>query len=358
MSESNKITQIRVDGKTYDIDLPGEKVQKLEGSINSVSATLDTFSTSVTSRIDAIEARTDVVDVVNSYSSTAPTLNNYDVATISANDIIKVLNDETHGNATSYYRYTPNATGQSTTWTYIGKVDAYYTTTELNPMLESITTNISSVSANLAAEVTARQNAINGLDVDAFSLASTAANVVTLKKIKEADGKIADGGADDISFYNKAGADSAISTAIDALDNTVLHKAGGETISGSLTINGSVTVNDALSLNGSADGKRKLSLGSQYISTYDGDSRLYIHSNSTIKTHGSILPDADNADSLGASNARFKTIYVSGSLSDGASKLSIDEIKSSLGNISSSVSTISSSVSALDTAMATEDKKL
>lgn len=260
MSEETRktITKIRVDGKEYDIDLPNGKVNELETKINN------------------IEARTDVVDVVGSKAD----LDTYDTTKISANDIVKVLKDEIQSNAIAYYRYKPGEEpDEEPTWECVGTLGAYYTVAEMDPILESITTSIATV------------------------------------------------------------------------DDNALHKAGGEMITGSLTINGSVTVNDALSLNGSADGKRKLSLGSQYIRTDGGDSRLYIHSNSGIKTYGNISPDADNTDSLGASDARFKTIYVSGKLSDGSNELSVNDIKDSLGNISSSVSNVSSSVSSLNTAL-------
>ena len=64
--------------------------------------------------------------------------------------------------------------------------------------------------------------AIDGLDVSEFKLTetNTSTNVVTLHGIKETDGKIAVGttSGNDVAFYNKTGADNAISTAINALD--------------------------------------------------------------------------------------------------------------------------------------------
>lgn len=66
--------------------------------------------------------------------------------------------------------------------------------------------------------------AINGLDVSDFSLASTntTTNVITLSAIKEVDGEIAKSTdtTKDVTFYNKTGADNAISAAINALDTS------------------------------------------------------------------------------------------------------------------------------------------
>lgn len=52
-------------------------------------------------QIDAIVAASDVVDIVGTYQE----LENYDTSHLGDNDIIKVLKDSTHNNATSYYRW-------------------------------------------------------------------------------------------------------------------------------------------------------------------------------------------------------------------------------------------------------------
>lgn len=54
----------------------------------------------------------DVVDTVSTYAD----LESYDTSSLTDNDIIKVLNDETHGGDSSYYRY--DATND--TWIYVG----------------------------------------------------------------------------------------------------------------------------------------------------------------------------------------------------------------------------------------------
>ena len=80
-------------------------------------------------QIDAITVSSDVVDVVGTYSE----LENYDTTHIKANDIIKVLQDSTHNNALSYYRWTViNNVGS---WVYIGSEGPFYTKSETDDLL-------------------------------------------------------------------------------------------------------------------------------------------------------------------------------------------------------------------------------
>lgn len=70
-------------------------------------------------QIDAISASSDVVDIVGTYAD----LQNYDTTKLKDNDIIKVLQDETQGNATTYYRWSTH----TNTFTLIGQEGPYYT---------------------------------------------------------------------------------------------------------------------------------------------------------------------------------------------------------------------------------------
>ena len=71
--------------------------------------------------IDALSASSDVTDVVGTYTD----LQNYDTSGLTANDIIKVLEDSTHDDSTTYYRWIlVGGVGQ---WQYIGEQGAYYT---------------------------------------------------------------------------------------------------------------------------------------------------------------------------------------------------------------------------------------
>lgn len=78
-------------------------------------------------QIDAITSKSDVVDVVATYAD----LQAYDTSTLGDNDVIKVLDDETHGDALTYYRW--SKTNQ--TWTFIGQEAPYYSKSQTDTLL-------------------------------------------------------------------------------------------------------------------------------------------------------------------------------------------------------------------------------
>lgn len=77
--------------------------------------------------IELIEMSSDVVDIVGTYAE----LQQYDTSKLHDNDIIKVLQDETHSNETSYYRWSK----ASSSFSYIGSEGPYYTESEIDTML-------------------------------------------------------------------------------------------------------------------------------------------------------------------------------------------------------------------------------
>lgn len=81
------------------------------------------------SQIDTITASSDVKDIVG----TKAELNNYDTSTLGNNDIIKVLQDESENNATTYYRW-DSATEH---FTLIGEEGPYYTKSQTDTLLNA-----------------------------------------------------------------------------------------------------------------------------------------------------------------------------------------------------------------------------
>lgn len=73
-------------------------------------------------QIDGITSSSDVKDIVGTYAE----LQNYDTSTLGNNDIIKVLQDNTHNDAMTYYRW--NTTTQQ--FTYVGQEGPYFTKSE------------------------------------------------------------------------------------------------------------------------------------------------------------------------------------------------------------------------------------
>lgn len=78
--------------------------------------------------IEEIEMSSDVVDIVGTYAE----LQTYDTSKLHDNDIIKVLQDETHLNETAYYRWST----ATDTFSYVGSEGPYYTESEVDALLD------------------------------------------------------------------------------------------------------------------------------------------------------------------------------------------------------------------------------
>ena len=98
-------------------------------AVTSEATARQTADAGLQSQIDAITAGSDVKDIVG----TKAELNNYDTSTLGNNDIIKVLQDESENNATTYYRW--NATTQQ--FTLIGEEGPYYTKSQTDTLLNA-----------------------------------------------------------------------------------------------------------------------------------------------------------------------------------------------------------------------------
>lgn len=68
----------------------------------------------IENEVEEIKNNPDVVDIVDTYAD----LQSYDTQHLSDNDIIRVLQDETHDGNSTYYRFNKNAG----TWTFIGEI--------------------------------------------------------------------------------------------------------------------------------------------------------------------------------------------------------------------------------------------
>lgn len=87
----------------------------------------ESADTNLQRQIDSIVASSDVVDIVGTYQD----LLNYDTSKLGDNDIIKVLDDSTHNDSTSYYRWKKT----QSQWQYIGSEGPYYTKSETDTLL-------------------------------------------------------------------------------------------------------------------------------------------------------------------------------------------------------------------------------
>lgn len=85
-------------------------------------------------QIDAIASKSDVVDVVANYAA----LQAYDTSKLNDNDVVKVLDDETHGDTMTYYRWNKS----TSSWSYIGQEAAYYSKSQMDTLLATKQDNL------------------------------------------------------------------------------------------------------------------------------------------------------------------------------------------------------------------------
>lgn len=112
-------------------------------------------------QIDAIIARSDVVDVVGTYKE----LTEYDTTKLGDNDIVKVLKDENEDNAETYYRWLKS----SSTFELVGSVGEKYTKAEIDEILgDYYQKNETSGAADIQAALNEKQDAGNYVETETF----------------------------------------------------------------------------------------------------------------------------------------------------------------------------------------------
>lgn len=92
-----------------------EIIEQLEEQLAQEILDRQAADNTLQGEIDDLKNSPDVVDIVQDYAA----LQAYDTSKLGDNDIIRVLEDETHDGDSTYYRWDK----QAETWTYIGKID-------------------------------------------------------------------------------------------------------------------------------------------------------------------------------------------------------------------------------------------
>lgn len=149
---------------TGDLQSIRDAIEKLEEYAITETEARETKDADLQNQIDTIKAASDVVDVVANHAE----LEDYDTSSLTKDDIIKVLKDETQNNAITYYRWGNN------TFTLIGLVGPYYTTTETDTLIKTeqtaresadtgLSARIDSLSSELSTERTARESGDSAL---------------------------------------------------------------------------------------------------------------------------------------------------------------------------------------------------
>lgn len=173
---------------------------QIDGFQNSVSTLQTGLSTETSERtaadnnlqsqIDALTSASDVVDVVG----TKAALDSYDTSGLTDKDVIKVLDDESDGNQTTYYRWDT----ETSQFDLIGAQGPYYTISAADEAIQTavsaeasarqsadntLTASIEGVQNSLASEVTARQNADSELDARITSISGGKQDALTAEQV-------------------------------------------------------------------------------------------------------------------------------------------------------------------------------
>lgn len=117
-------TLINVEGNSLE-----DVIKQLEEGLAQEILDRQAADNTLQGEIDDIKNSPDVVDIVATYVA----LQAYDTSSLGNNDIVRVLADETHDGASTYYRW--NAGTRS--WIYIGEVGDYYTKGQVDDLLDT-----------------------------------------------------------------------------------------------------------------------------------------------------------------------------------------------------------------------------
>lgn len=112
---------------TVDIDELKKQIAAVRKDLTTETTERKEEDQKIWDEIEVIEAASDVVDVVGTYAE----LQQYDTSKLHDNDLIKVLQDETHDDAITYYRWSTS----TSSFSYVGAEGPYYTATETDTLL-------------------------------------------------------------------------------------------------------------------------------------------------------------------------------------------------------------------------------
>lgn len=129
-TNANDISNIKTEQITQNnnIQANADDITTLQTSLSNETTNRENADINLQQQIDAITSSSDIVDIVGTYAQ----LMAYDTQHLSNNDVIKVLKDETHENAMTYYRWDKH----NLQWIYIGQEAPYYTKSETDTLLQ------------------------------------------------------------------------------------------------------------------------------------------------------------------------------------------------------------------------------
>lgn len=165
--------------------------------------------------IRTIEAASDVVDVVGTYAE----LEAYDTSKLHDNDLIKVLQDETHGDAITYYRWSTTAE----TFSYVGEQGPYYTQTQTDILLDGKQNVLTAgdnitISNDVISATDTTYTAGTGLTLTGTEFAVDTTVIAEKSDLPTKTSDLTNDGADGTSTYVEADELAAVATSGDYTD--------------------------------------------------------------------------------------------------------------------------------------------
>jgi len=129
-TKTSDLSSVALSGAYSDLNgTPDLSIYATNTALGNETTARENADIGLQGQIDAITSATDVKDIVGTYAD----LQNYDTQHLGNNDIIKVLQDSTHNDAMTYYRWV--ITGGVGAWSYIGQEGPYYTKSEIDTTL-------------------------------------------------------------------------------------------------------------------------------------------------------------------------------------------------------------------------------
>lgn len=166
-TKTSDLADVALSGDYEDLsNTPDLSVYATNQALGTETTNRENADINLQNQIDGISASSDVVDIVGTYTE----LQNYDTQHLGNNDIIKVLQDSTHNNAMTYYRW--NKT--NTEWVYVGQEGPYYTKSEIDTTLLPYVKNTDYATSSVGGVIKINQN--YGLRVSSGTLVGYGVN--------------------------------------------------------------------------------------------------------------------------------------------------------------------------------------
>lgn len=157
----NRLTYINDNSKSTMDSLHSDSIDRIDDKYSDARE--------LVTRMENIETKSDVVDVVASYTDIV----NYTTSTLNENDIVKCLSDQTHGGIATYYRWINNA------FSFIG---AEYKSVPITVLASKSVTpvrNVTYVISGTNITLTLGTGSYNGLAVCIGTMSNGTNNVIT-----------------------------------------------------------------------------------------------------------------------------------------------------------------------------------